>query len=261
MPSDLFPADWLVTTEYTDTPLGALKSGKESEVHLLARSAHGRTSWLAHKRFIAFERRLFRNTYQYAGQWGEGTYREDRAMKKNTRFGQEHRHRRWIANEWTHLVHLHDAGVTVPPPVELLDDGYLMAFIGDDGVAAPRLEAVALDPDTAARVWDQLVRELALMLDAERVHGDLSAYNVLWWRERAVLIDFSQTVEIVTHPAALDLLRRDVVSLARYFTRRGVAIDVDAVLARIGADARLFAAQVQQAPARPRKRAQVDPRG
>ena len=38
---ELFPPDWLVMTDYTDTPLGTLKSGKESEVHLVARSAHG----------------------------------------------------------------------------------------------------------------------------------------------------------------------------------------------------------------------------
>ena len=247
---ELFPADWLVRVDYTDTPLGTLKSGKESEVQLVARSAHGRTSLLAQKRFKAFDRRLFRDTYLYAGGWGEGTTHQSRAMKKNTRFGQEHRHRRWIANEWTNLLHLHAAGVTVPPPVELLEDGYLMAFIGDDMTAAPRLEAVDLDPRKAARVWDELVDEIARMLAAERVHGDLSAYNVLWWRGRAVLIDFSQTVEIVTHPAARDLLVRDVSSLATYFRRRGVAIDVDAVLARIGADDRLFTHQAIRMPPR-----------
>jgi RIO kinase 1 len=260
MPGDLFPADWLVTFEYADTQLGTLKSGKESEVHLVARTSRGRTSLLAEKRFKALDRRMFKATYRYAGVWGEGTYREDRAMKKNTRYGQEARYDRWIANEWTNLVHLYDAGVTVPPPVGLLDAGYLMAFIGDGYVAAPRLEAVDLDQRTAARVWNDLVGELATMLDAERVHGDLSAYNVLWWHDRAVLIDFSQTVEIVTHPAALELLRRDVTSLARYFTHRGVVIDVDDVLARIGADTHRFASQLQQAPYRPRKRAKLDTR-
>jgi RIO kinase 1 len=99
-------------------------------------------------------------------------------------------------------------------------------------------------------VWDELVEEIALMLAAERVHGDLSAYNVLWWRERAVLIDFSQTVEIVTHPAARELLVRDITSLATYFRRRGVAIDVDAVLARVGADERLFTHQALRMPPR-----------
>ncbi len=254
MPSDLFPADWLVTFDYEDTDLGALRSGKESEVHLVARSAHGRTSLLAEKRFRALDRRLFRNTYEYAGVWGGGTRRESRAMKKNTSYGQEARHRRWIANEWANLVRLHDAGVTVPPPVELIEDGdgYLMAFIGDGLEAAPRLEAVDLDRATARRAWDRIVEEIALMLRAERVHGDLSAYNVLWWRERPVLIDLSQTVEIVAHPSARELLVRDVTALASYFRRRGVAIDVDDVLARIGADARLFAAQQIRVP--PRRR-------
>ena len=80
------------------------------------------------------------------------------------------------------------------------------------------------------------------------MHGDLSAYNVLWWRERAVLIDFSQSVEIVSHPSARDLLVRDVTALGGFFRRRGVAVDVDAVLSRIGADAHLFAAQQIQVP-------------
>jgi RIO kinase 1 len=248
MPSDLFPEDWLVRYEYTDAQLGTLKSGKESDVYLVERSANGRSCLLAEKHFRDFKRRLFRNTYEYAGLWGEGSRHESRAMRKNTRFGQEHRHRRWIANEWTNLVHLYDAGVTVPPPVELLEDGYLMAFVGDDRVAAPRLEAVDLDRATAERVWNELVGEIARMLEAERVHGDLSAYNVLWWRERAVLIDFSQTVEIVAHPSARDLLVRDVTSLAAYFRRRGVEIAVDDVLGRIGADDHLFAAQQLRLP-------------
>jgi len=250
MPADLFPADWLVRYEYEDTMLGTLKSGKESDVYLVARSANGRTSLLAEKHFRDFKRRLFRNTYEYAGLWGSGSRHESRAMKKNTRFGQEHRHQRWIANEWTNLVHLYDAGVAVPPPVELIEDGYLMAFIGDGRVAAPRLEAVDLDRTTAERVWNELVDEIARMLQAERVHGDLSAYNVLWWRERAVLIDFSQSVEVVAHPAARDLLVRDITSLSAYFKRRGVEIDVDDVLARIGADDHLFAAQRMQVPPR-----------
>ena len=258
MPSDLFPADWLVRYEYTDTDLGTLKSGKESDVLLVARSAHGRTSLLARKVFRAPERRLFKNTYQYAGIWNEGTLHESRAMKKHTRFGKEHRHARWIASEFLNLEHLYNAGVTVPPPVELLDDGYLMAFVGDDGVAAPRLESVDLDRPTAERAWRQLVDEIAAMLRAERVHGDLSAYNVLWWRERAVLIDFSQTVEIVTHPAARELLARDVTSLARHFRRLGLTIDIEATLADIGADARLFAAQEIRLP--PRRWEAGDPR-
>jgi RIO kinase 1 len=165
-------------------------------------------------------------------------------MKKQTRYGHEAAHARWIGNEWTNLVHLHRAGATVPPPVELVDDGYLMAFIGDGDCAAPRLSEVDLDPPTARRVWDELLEELTTLVSADRVHGDLSAFNILWWRDRAVLIDFSQTVDIVTHPAAHDLLRRDITALGRYFTRRGVDVVLEEVLDRIGADAHRFARQI-----------------
>jgi hypothetical protein len=90
MPSrDLFPSDWLVTGTYRDTRLGVIKAGKESEVHLVARTGSDRTTLLAEKRFKARDRRSFQNNYVYRGVWGEGTYREDRAMKKNTRFGHE----------------------------------------------------------------------------------------------------------------------------------------------------------------------------
>jgi RIO kinase 1 len=256
---ELFARDWLPPGE-SHEQLGILKTGKESEVHLVARRGGGRTVLLAEKRFLARERRPFKATSTYAGVWGEGSRRETRAMKKNTRYGQEARHSRWIANEWLNLVHIYDAGVTVPPPAELLEDGYRMAFIGDGREAATRLSAVDLDPKTAQRAWDELVEELAMMIAADRVHGDLSAYNVLWWRERPILIDFSQTVDTIVHPAARDLLVRDIESLGAYFTRRGVRVDVDWVLRRIGADEHRFASQLQQTPFRPRKRAPLDAR-
>ena len=245
MPSrDLFPSDWLVMGGYRDTRLGVVKTGKESEVHLVARTSGGRTTLLAEKRFKAREHRGFQNDSLYRGVWGEGTRREHRAMKKNTRFGHEAAQARWIAQEWDSLVRLHDAGATVPPPVELLDDGYLMAFIGDEQRAAPRLSEVDLEAPVAARVWTDLVDELAVLVAADRVHGDLSAFNVLWWRERAVLIDFSQTVDVVTHPAAYELLTRDISALARYFTKRGVEVDMRRTLDRVGADVRRFTRQL-----------------
>jgi RIO kinase 1 len=255
----LFADDWLVPAELHEH-LGILKSGKESEVHLVARSGGGRTALLAEKRFKAREFRSFRNDFLYRGAWEEGGRRESRAIAKATRFGHEVLHARWIENEWANLVHLHAAGVTVPPPVELLEDGFRMAFIGDGRVAAPRLSAVDLDTATAKRVWHELLEELAAMVAADRVHGDLSAYNVLWWHERAVLIDFSQTVDATTHVSARDLLLRDIGALGGYFTRRGVRYDRDWVLARVGADDHRFTAQLLQEPARPRKRARPDAR-
>lgn len=242
-PRALFASDWLVPAE-RDEHLGILKTGKESEVHLVARHGGGRTVLLAEKRFRARDRRPFRDDSLYRGIWGEGAKREHRAMKRNTRFGHEVVHALWKAHEWESLVRLHAAGATVPPPAEPTEDGYRMAFIGDEARAAPRLSEVDLDRTRASRVWDELLDEIAIFVACDRVHGDLSPFNVLWWRERAVVIDLSQTVDIVTHPAARDLLQRDLRTLSRYFTRRGVLADVDRALVRVGADAHRFARQV-----------------
>jgi RIO kinase 1 len=134
--------------------------------------------------------------------------------------------------------------VTVPPPVERVEHGYRMAFIGDGERAAPRLSDVDLDLVTARHVWRELQREIRLILDAELVHGDLSSFNVLWWQETPVIIDFSQAVDAVVHPAARDLLRRDVERMAGYFRRQGVGIDLDAALALVGDSPARFARQV-----------------
>jgi RIO kinase 1 len=240
----LFPRDWLADAPYEDRDLGVLKAGKESEVHLVSRMGPTRTCLIAEKRFKPRLQRGFRNDYLYAGIWGEGTRHEDRAMKKRTRFGQKFLQWKWMAHEWATLRRLHDAGVTVPPPVEQVENGYRMAFIGDGDRAAPRLSDVDLDVATARRAWRELQREIGRMLEAELVHGDLSAFNVLWWHGRPVIIDFSQAVDAVVHPAARDLLRRDVERTAGYFRRQGVAIDLDAALAMVGDSPARFARQV-----------------
>jgi RIO kinase 1 len=242
-PGDLFPRDWLVPGERHDE-LGILKTGKESEVYLVARSGDGRTCLLAEKRFRARDRRLFRDDYLYRGVWGEGTKREHRAMKRNTRFGHEAVHSMWIWNEWHSLTRMYEAGVTVPPPVELLDDGYRMAFVGEADRAAPRLAEIDLPRAEAEGAWRALLDDVARMIEADLVHGDLSAYNVLWWRDRPVIIDFSQSVDVVTHPAARMLVERDLRALSTYFARRGVEVDLATALAAVGADAHRFARQL-----------------
>ena len=56
----------------------------------------------------------------------------------------------------------------------------------------------------------------------DSVHGDLSAYNVLYWQERAIVIDFPQAVAATSNPHAQRLLYRDIERLCQYFARFGV---------------------------------------
>ncbi len=54
---------------------------------------------------------------------------------------------------------------------------------------------------------------------SERVHGDLSAYNVLYWQEDVQIIDLPQAVNPYQNPDAWDIFRRDVTRLCQYFQR------------------------------------------
>jgi serine/threonine-protein kinase RIO1 len=52
--------------------------------------------------------------------------------------------------------------------------------------------------------------------EAKLVHGDLSEYNILYWRNECVFIDVSQSVEH-DHPSAFDFLRKDCENICAFF--------------------------------------------
>ena len=125
------------------------------------------------------------------------------------------------------------AGASVPYPLERTDDGVVMEFIGDFEQAAPRLAQARLSDDEIALAWEQLLDSVRALAAAGLVHGDLSAYNVLWWKGRVVLIDLPQAVEFTTNTDAPELLHRDLANVAGWFSRRGVRVDVETVFAEL----------------------------
>ena len=79
-----------------------------------------------------------------------------------------------------------------------------------------RQEAVAgpLDRDRArgdveaasqlADAFEQLLVGLRAITATGFAHGDLSAYNLLWWEERSWFIDFPQSIDIAANRQGLD---------------------------------------------------------
>ena len=65
------------------------------------------------------------------------------------------------------------------------------------------------------------------MLSLDMIHGDLSAYNILYWDGEITLIDFPQVVNVRTNPQAETIFRRDVRRVCEYFSRMGVPCDAD----------------------------------
>ena len=59
-----------------------------------------------------------------------------------------------------------------------------------------------------------------------------------------MIIDLSQAVDVIVHPAARELLVRDVERTADYFRRQGLRIDGRAALDTVGDSPARFARQV-----------------
>jgi RIO kinase 1 len=240
------PPDWLIADSYEERRVGLLKSGKEAEVFLVERSTdEGRSCLLAHKRYrprhprkgelreLGFSKgTMYRSDKIYRQGWFLPT-RDRRAVETGTRHGQEIRAALWPINELAMLRRAWDAGASVPYPIDIVDDGVLMEYIGERSEAAPRLVNARLDRSSLDDAWRQLVESVSLMARAHLVHADLSVYNLLWWQDRVIVIDFPQAVDATTNPAAPDLLHRDITNAGTWFARRGVAVDIEATFAAI----------------------------
>jgi RIO kinase 1 len=104
-----------------------------------------------------------------------------------------------------------------------------MEYLGEAELPAPALQAVRLEPREARPLFERLMRNVELMLANRRIHGDLSAFNVLYWEGDIRLIDFPQAVAPAENPDAFDLLGRDIQRLCQYFERYGVRANAGAL--------------------------------
>jgi RIO kinase 1 len=154
-----------------------------------------------------------------------------RAIGKKTDFGVQAQHTSWLMHEYITLEHLHSVGAAVPKPYAANDNAILMTYCGDAKVAAPTLIETRLTKEEAETLYTEALRNITLMLEHGSIHGDLSAYNILYWNEAITLIDFPQVTSSEGNRNALAILRRDVTRVCEYFARQGVVCDPDAVVA------------------------------
>lgn len=235
---------WVVTAlGAVDEDLGVLKTGKEADVHLLRRWLPGATDddaleaavdegaadvLMAAKRYRSREHRLFHRDAGYTEGRRVRRSRETRAMAKRSAYGKVLLTGQWAMAEWDALCALTELGLPVPYPVQFDDDELLMEFIGDEhGVAAPRLHQTRPGAALVASLFEQLREAMTTLAERGWAHGDLSPYNVLLDGDRLVVIDWPQIVDIIGNPSGLDFLRRDVMTMSRWFTARGLEVDAE----------------------------------
>lgn len=212
-----------------------LRSGKEATVYL----ARGPAGALALKVYRDRSVRSFKADDRYqAGRFEDAASRN--AISAAGARGARARHARWALQEYRTLWRAHRAGISVPEPLvgpapRLLaraKDVVVMRYLGDDDAAAPRLADARLDGDTLQRAFERSAEHLRALWRLGIVHGDYSAFNLLWWQGEVYVIDLPQAVPR-HHPEAAALLRRDVERLCETFAALGAVTDADALAASL----------------------------
>ena len=212
-PKRLLP---LVEEGLIDAVLRQLMSGKEAVVFVVRCGDDIRCA----KVYKEADKRSFRQAVQYTEGRKVKNSRRARAMDKGSRFGREQQEEAWQHAEVDALHRLAVAGVRVPKPYNFLNGVLLMELVTDEhGHAAPRLNDVELSAEKAHQYHRMLIGEIARMLCAGMIHGDLSEYNVLVDADGPVIIDLPQAADAAGNNSAERLLLRDVDSLRLWFGR------------------------------------------
>lgn len=222
-----------------DDVLALVKGGKEANVYMCQATRAAGSALVAAKVYRPRAFRNLRNDKMYR----EGrelldskgmpikarNNREMRAVGKKSEFGQELTHISWLMHEYHTMERLHAAGADVPAVISSGPNAILMQFVGDRRQAAPILHGVALEAGEARRLFHQVLRNVELMLSMRMIHGDLSAYNILYWEGRITLIDFPQVTLAEANSNAWKILRRDVQRVCDYFALQGVESNPEAL--------------------------------
>lgn len=243
-----FEAAWLRASiasffeeEWITDVLASVKGGKEANVYRCRAHPHTGEQRLAVKVYRPRSFRNLRNDKAYRDGrtilTGDGRpvkrtdHRLMRAIGKQTAFGKQVAHTSWLMHEFTTLNRLHTLGAAVPKPFAVNDNALLMSYYGDDSSAAPTLNGVWLETHTAQRLFTEVLHNIELMLAQGLIHGDLSAYNILYWEGKITIIDFPQITDAATNRNARTIFGRDVTRICDYFRAQGVHAQADQIVA------------------------------
>jgi len=217
-----FVADKLIDGVFSES-----YTGKEATVHIVYKEKPDRDDLYAAKVYRDLDHRSFRR---------DGIYREGRvvlderitrAIQTKTALGQAIAFKLWAGEEAAMLRRMYSEGVDVPELIASTGAALLMEYFGDEDGPAPLLQEVCLTRSEAEAAFAAVMGNVEVMLRADLVHGDLSAYNILYWDARPIIIDVPQAVDARLNKHARSLFYRDVKNVCDYFKRQGLKPDAD----------------------------------
>jgi RIO kinase 1 len=213
--------------------LHVVRSGKEATVYCCQAHPSTGAEYLAAK---VYRPRMFRNLRNDAIYRLSRVQRDEQGnalhggtrhgtMTRKTEKGRAAQVAAWIEYEYHTQSLLYAAGCDVPRPYAHLGNAVLMEYVGELGEGAPLLCETTIPQEEARPLFETILRTMEIALKHNRIHGDLSEYNVLYWKGGVKLIDWAQAVDPMHNSDVFMLFSRDVERICQYFERYGVEDD------------------------------------
>ena len=199
-----------------------LTRGKEATVYCCRAHPSMNRKFLAAKVYREHAARSIRRGLYFEGRERPMKGRELRAVRNGSAFGHQVMAGMWMCAEYEYLQQLFEVGADVPKPHAMCGRVILMDYIGNGSGPAPHLNGVDLDEETAHRYFGHVLDNVRIMLSEDLVHGDLSPYNILVWKDRPWIIDMPQAVDVRFNRNAFELLRRDIEIICGFFEQHSV---------------------------------------
>ncbi|MBL4634358.1 MAG: hypothetical protein JKY56_10825, partial [Kofleriaceae bacterium] len=213
IPANLGP---LVEQGLIQEVIRPLRSGKEAQVYLVLSEGEVRVA----KVYKEAHHRSFKHRSDYTEGRRVRNSRDQRAMRKQSKYGKSRDEEAWRSTEADIIFRLRAAGVTVPEPFAFVENVLIMELVRDSkGEPASRLADIHPSPAEAQEIYDRLLSDTVKMLCAGVVHGDLGEYNVLMSANGPVIIDFPQAIDPAVNRNARRILLRDVTNLDEFLTK------------------------------------------
>ncbi|CAD8071602.1 unnamed protein product [Paramecium primaurelia] len=128
--------------------------------------------------------------------------------------------RLWAEKELRNYKRIFQSSIPCPEPISVKSNIIVMRFIGEDMTPAPRLkDATDVLYEDA---YMQVVKCMRILYqECKLIHGDLSEYNLLYYKNKVYFIDVSQSMES-DHHSASEFLKRDIYNINQYFKKKDI---------------------------------------
>ncbi len=135
----------------------------------------------------------------------------------------------WAKREYSNLKLAKAAGVNVPKAITFIENILVMQYIGNKEVA--KLLKIN-HPENPKEFAKELINDIKRMYKAGLVHGDLSEFNILNYKDKPVIIDLSHGMKL-NYPNVEEYLERDIINTCNFFNKLGLNLDKDKIIKEI----------------------------